>query len=490
MKSRGLMHRALYALAVLVALGICAAAVALLWIDRRATWDAAQASARNITGVLSADISRTLHVYDLSLQGMAERLREPGLDRLAPETLYRFLFDRPSAAEYLGAVVVLDKEGNIRYHSGSVDAPAGSFADRDFFQVHRDADDVGMYVSKPYRSRLREGDESIAISRRLSNSDGSFAGVVAGSLRLAYFRDRFAALSIGERDEISVFRNDGLVLLRAPYSLNDLGSDIGIALEFQQFLIRREGSFVGALSPDGVNRYYTFASIEDTPLIIDVAMDVDELLEPWNRRAWFIIPVTTALLLSVVALIVLFRREMTLRKAVETQLAIQAHTDGLTGLANRRAFDEALQREWQNARRERSPLSLLFLDADHFKRYNDRYGHQEGDQLLKRLALSLKKKARRPRDLVARYGGEEFVVLLPNTSRQRAAEIAENIRRTVAALKMPHEGADGGVVTLSVGVATAVPQADGTAASLVEAADAAVYRAKKAGRNRVAVAEA
>ncbi|WP_249278893.1 diguanylate cyclase [Achromobacter insolitus] len=199
---------------------------------------------------------------------------------------------------------------------------------------------------------------------------------------------------------------------------------------------------------------------------------------------------TTALLLSVVALIVLFRREMTLRKAVETQLAIQAHTDGLTGLANRRAFDEALQREWQNARRERSPLSLLFLDADHFKRYNDRYGHQEGDQLLKRLALSLKKKVRRPRDLVARYGGEEFVVLLPNTSRQRAAEIAENIRRTVAALKMPHEGADGGVVTISVGVATAVPQADGTAESLVEAADAAVYRAKKAGRNRVAVAEA
>ncbi|CAB3949519.1 Phytochrome-like protein cph2 [Achromobacter insolitus] len=110
--------------------------------------------------------------------------------------------------------------------------------------------------------------------------------------------------------------------------------------------------------------------------------------------------------------------------------------------------------------------------------------------MLKRLALSLKKKARRPRDLVARYGGEEFVVLLPNTSRQRAAEIAENIRRTVAALKMPHEGADGGVVTLSVGVATAVPQADGTAESLVEAADAAVYRAKKVGRNRVAVAEA
>ncbi|CAB5516564.1 hypothetical protein LMG26857_05641 [Achromobacter anxifer] len=490
MKSRGLVQRALYAVAVLVLIGICAAAVALLWIDRRATWEAAHASARNITGVLAADISRTLHVYDLSLQGMAERLREPGLDRLAPETLHRFLFDRPSTAEYLGAVVVLDRDGNIRYHSGALEPPAESFADRDFFQVHRDADDVGMYVSKPYRSRLRGGDESIAISRRLSNPDGSFAGVVGGSLRLAYFRDRFAALSIGERDEISVFRNDGLVLLRTPYSVQDMGSDIGMALDFQQFLIRREGSFVGALSPDGVNRYYTFASIADTPLIIDVALDVDELMEPWDRRALFIIPVTTALLLSVLALIVLFRREMRLRQAVETQLAVQAHTDGLTGLANRRAFDQALEREWQNARRERTPLSLLFLDADHFKRYNDRYGHQEGDQLLKTLAQALRKKARRPRDLAARYGGEEFVVLLPNTNRRRAAEIAEGIRQAVAALKVPHADAGTGIVTVSVGVASAIPQAEEAAASLVEAADAAVYQAKESGRNRVAVAGA
>jgi len=163
---------------------------------------------------------------------------------------------------------------------------------------------------------------------------------------------------------------------------------------------------------------------------------------------------------------------------VETQLAIQAHTDGLTGLANRRAFDEALEREWQNARREHVPLSLLFLDADHFKRYNDRYGHQQGDQLLVALARALKKKARRPRDLAARYGGEEFVVLLPNTSRQRATEIAESIRRAVAGLKVPHADAAAGIVTISVGVATAVPQADDTVASLVEAADAMVKAAK------------
>lgn len=490
MKSRRFVQHALYALAVLLAAGICAAAIALLWIDRRVTWEAAYVSARNITGVLSADIGRTVHLYDLSLQGVAERLGEPGMDSVDLPTRHRFLFDRSSTAEYLGAIVVVDKDGNIRYHSGALDPPAFNFSDRDFFQVHRDADDVGLYVSKPYHSRLRDGDESIAISRRLSNPDGSFAGIVGGSLRLAYFRDRFAALSIGERDEIAIFRNDGVVLLRNPYSLSDLGSDIGMALDFQQFLIRREGSFVGVLSPDGVNRLYTFATIEGTPLIVDVAMAVDEVLAPWVRRALLVVPVTAALFLSVVALIVLFRREMSLRQAVEAQLAAQAHTDGLTGIPNRRAFDEALAREWQDARRERTPLSLLFLDADHFKRYNDRHGHREGDELLKMLAFALKQKARRPRDLAARYGGEEFVVLLPDTSRERAVAVAESIRQAVAGLRVPHEDNEAGIVTVSIGVATAIPLADDTAAGLVVAADAAVYQAKEMGRNRVAVAGA
>lgn len=488
MKSRRFLHRALYALAVLLAAGICAASVALLWIDRRDTWEAARVSARNITGVLSADISRTVQFYDLSLQGVMERLAEPGLENLARATRQRFLFDRSSTAEYLGAIVVTDKDGNIRYHSGSLEPPTLNFADRDFFQVHRDAGDVGLYVSKPYHSRLREGDESITISRRLSNPDGSFAGIVGGSLRLAYFRDRLAALSIGEGDEITIFRNDGVVLLRNPYSLSDLGSNIGMSPDFQQFLVRREGSFVGVLSPDGINRLYTFDAIEDTPLILDVAMDVDEVFEPWTRRAVLVVAVTAALFLSVMALIVLFRREMRLRQAVEAQLAAQAQTDGLTGMPNRRAFDEALAREWRDARREQTPLSLLFLDADNFKRYNDRYGHPEGDELLKVMALALKQKARRPRDLAARYGGEEFVVLLPDTGRERAAAVAESIRQTIAGLRVPHEASEAGIVTVSVGVATAIPRADESAAGLAAAADAALYQAKHAGRNRVAVA--
>lgn len=485
MTSRGFLHRTLYALAGLVAIGICAAAVALLWIDRRLTWESAYTAGHNLTGVLAADISRTLHLYGLSLQGVVERLREPGIELVKGEALRRFLFDRSSSAEYLGAIGVLDENGNLRYASMDIGPSDRNFSGWDYFQVHRDADDVGLYVSRPYRSPLRGGDESVAISRRLSHPDGSFAGVVVGSLRLAYFRDRFATLSIGERDAITVFRNDGVVLVRNPYSLSDMGREFEFPQDFQQFLVGRESAFVGSLSPDGVKRLHTFVRIDDTPLVINVALAVDDILEPWVRRAALVVPVTLALFLSVMAQIVLFRREMRLRRAFEAQLEMQAKTDGLTAIPNRRTFDETLAREWQSARRDGYPLSLLFLDADQFKRYNDRYGHQEGDELLKAMAATFKKNARRPRDLAARYGGEEFVVLLPNTSRQRAIGIAETIRRAILELGFPHPDNDGGVVTVSIGVATAVPKAGEEPSALVEAADAAVYQAKKSGRNRV-----
>ncbi|WP_369815875.1 GGDEF domain-containing protein [Achromobacter sp. 2789STDY5608615] len=260
-------------------------------------------------------------------------------------------------------------------------------------------------------------------------------------------------------------------------------------MDFQQFLIRREGVFVGVLAPDGINRLYTFGGVPGTPLVVDVAMAVDDVLEPWVRRAMLIIPITLALFASVMAQIVLYRRETRLREAVERQLEREAQTDGLTGIANRRTFDEALAREWASAGRDGQPLSLLFLDADRFKLYNDRYGHQEGDQLLKMLALTLRGKARRPRDLAARYGGEEFVALLPDTARARAIDIAEHIRQAVVGLRAQHEDNEGGIVTVSIGVATMVPRAGEDAAALVEAADAAVYRAKETGRNRVVAAD-
>lgn len=163
--------------------------------------------------------------------------------------------------------------------------------------------------------------------------------------------------------------------------------------------------------------------------------------------------------------------------------------DGLTGIANRRQFDEALSREWRRCLRAREPLSLLMADVDFFKQYNDGYGHQAGDECLKAVAEALRDQLRRPADIVARYGGEEFAAILPDTGPEGAMRVAEAMRAAVQALGLPHEGSTFGVVTVSIGLATLSPQLSEGMPRLLSAADWALYEAKRHGRNCVQAAE-
>jgi len=183
-------------------------------------------------------------------------------------------------------------------------------------------------------------------------------------------------------------------------------------------------------------------------------------------------------------------RDMTDQKRAETALKTLAAKDGLTGLANRRAFDQALESEWLRGQRSRKPLSLLFVDVDHFKLFNDRHGHQSGYECLRAVAAIVGAQALRPADLAARYGGEEFAIILPETDGAGALDVAENIRKAVMDLRIAHGAARAGNhVTLSVGVATQVPDLDMGPDCLLGQADQALYAAKRLGRNRVAAAE-
>ena len=159
--------------------------------------------------------------------------------------------------------------------------------------------------------------------------------------------------------------------------------------------------------------------------------------------------------------------------------------DGLTGIANRRRFDEALETEWRRGRREGTELSLLLIDVDFFKRYNDHYGHLAGDDCLRRVAAALKSSAHRAADLVARYGGEEFCILMGHTDAPGAAQVAETARRAIEELAIAHARSDAAsVVTISLGSATLTPGNDFEGESLIKLADGALYQAKKDGRNR------
>jgi diguanylate cyclase len=178
-----------------------------------------------------------------------------------------------------------------------------------------------------------------------------------------------------------------------------------------------------------------------------------------------------------------------LRLALETanqRLKRLVAVDALTGIANRRHFDRALERELRRARREQLPISLIFLDLDEFKRFNDTYGHARGDEVLRQVAQTLDETFRRGGDLVARYGGEEFAVILPGVDGRRAALYAERLRRRVWRLSIGYDASDvSDRVTISGGVATVEPPNVSTPDELLHAADQALYRAKCLGRNRI-----
>lgn len=166
-------------------------------------------------------------------------------------------------------------------------------------------------------------------------------------------------------------------------------------------------------------------------------------------------------------------------------LKVAAFTDSLTGVPNRRSFDETLRARWRDGIREETPLGCLLVDIDYFKPFNDRYGHDAGDRCLKRVAAALSDVVHRDIDCAARYGGEEFAVVLPNTSSAGALYIAELIRQEVNDLAIPHEGAPLGVVTVSVGATSVTPTTEALPVELVRRADQALYAAKEHGRNRV-----
>ncbi|MEB0077034.1 PleD family two-component system response regulator [Pseudomonas sp. CCI3.2] len=178
------------------------------------------------------------------------------------------------------------------------------------------------------------------------------------------------------------------------------------------------------------------------------------------------------------------------QQLLDTNLVLQRlmNSDGLTGLSNRRHFDEYLELEWRRAAREQTQMSLLMIDVDYFKAYNDSFGHLEGDEALRSVAKAIRGSCARPSDLPARYGGEEFALVLPNTSPGGARLLAEKLRHTVTALAIPHNSpVPGSTLSISIGLATMIPQPGSNSRQLIQEADQGLYSAKNNGRNQVVV---
>jgi diguanylate cyclase (GGDEF)-like protein len=475
----------------LTAMGLIGVMSVMLVELRRDAWHRGETTAENLVHVIRQDLERTIETYDLSLQGVVEGLARPDIVTMAPDLRKLVLFDRSLDARFLGVIIVLDIDGNVVLQSDKLDHQVLNNADRDYFQAQRDRPDIGLFLSQPYLSRI-SGEPVIALSRRVSKPDGSFAGVVAGTLKLAYFRDLLGKLQIGPTSAINLYKRDGTLLMREPYSVDVIRKNIAGSETYRLLTARRSGSFVARAALDNVERLYAFSHLTAAPIFVDVALGVDEMLATWRLEAVLVGASVLVLCLTMIVLMARSEREVRRRTIAEAslndaiaELARLAETDGLTGLANRRQFDRVLETEMRRAHRQANSIALVMLDVDWFKPFNDRYGHQAGDTALKTIATCIAASLRRPGDVGCRIGGEEFAIILPDTDERGAKEVARVVQMAIAARRIEHGGSAPGIVTASIGIACLKPGAHNTPEALYRAADGALYQAKTSGRNTI-----
>ena len=450
---------------------------------------------------------------------------------LDPDDCNHYLASLAGNIPWIRALSVADTDGRIRCssHARSIGLNIG---DRPHF--HQALQSRAFTLSDYLISRLHEPPTLIATLPAL-RADGAAAGVVLAAINLEWIGE--LAASATERSGASVLLVDGGGTLTAASAnlANAVGKRFADTALVRDMLAHDEGTLTTA-GLDGVQRIFAYVRVPWTNARLAVGLDQEAVQAGINREIG-IGYLQLALIGALVLMVVWFGGEhlivRPIRSLVRTvarfgrgDLQVRAHEerwvaefeplaaafddmadklanreeelrianqhleelaslDGLTGLANRRGFDRELRLAWERAAERREPMALMMIDIDHFKLYNDRYGHVAGDTCLRAVGETLSLVTLEEAVLVARYGGEEFALLLPGLDLARAAALAEEARKAIEDLMINHAQSPSGLVTISIGVEALVPERGRPAAELVEAADTALYAAKRGGRNTV-----
>lgn len=470
------------------------------WSARQSRLAENAVSTSNMARALAAQAESTVRIVDTVLSGVVERVEKDGMTPAALERLRSHMRNMSLHVRELHGLFVYDADGS--WLVTSLERPlVGNNADREYFQHHLQHRSRDLHIGKPIRSRS-SGVWILPVSRRLEHPDGSFAGVALGTIRIDYFASLYDSFDVGKEGVVLLLRDDGTLIYRRPFNEKMIGSSIAKGPVYRMYKSSGPvGTAMLRAQIDGIVRLYSYRHLESLPLIVATAQSKKDILSEWQHSTLLMTGATVLVVLLLAGVGARLVRQIMIRDQLEAELRIaeehlqernQALTvlatrDGLTGLANRRHFEETLRLELKRAGRTGAPLSLVLLDVDFFKKYNDLYGHVAGDDCLRQVAAALRDGLARPNDLAARYGGEEFAIVLPATGQVGARYLAERLRVAIMDLGIAHAGNPPGVVTISAGTCSwhAAPGQDDDAEAFVRRADALLYRAKAEGRNRV-----
>lgn len=489
--------------AVTLLVAVCLSMVAIViweaWSSRQYHLHDKEVVMSNLAQTLASQAQATIKQADTLLFTLVDRLEHDGVDqsRLPP-----LLNAQRSELSQLHGLFIFDENGQWLANSNGAGQTGVNNSDREYFIFHRDNPSRGPHIGPSIKSRS-SGEWIMTVSRRLNHPDGSFAGVALATIYLSHFLQLYDSIDMGSNGVITLIADNASIIIRRPFKEADIGSSLARSPLFTQLLPKGDAGTATITSViDGVERVTGYRRVEGYPLIVFVALNKDEVLASWRKETLLSAGIVT-LLLSVLGvlgfrLIKLMKQQNLVQvelldtqdKLLEVNRNLEglALKDALTGLANRRQFDAFIDAEMGRARRSQTELALLMIDVDHFKPFNDRYGHLAGDECLRKVGAIITDNIKRPGDLAARYGGEEFAVVLPGTDYVGAFLVAEKIRRAVLQATIAHNDSPEGAVTVSVGVCASNGASQVRSEDLIGAADKALYVAKASGRNMSVIA--
>lgn len=484
--------------AVLFVATVCLCLCGLLYLQleqsRRHDLNQAQVASSNLTRAMAQQAEDTFMKADLVLTSLVDWIQVDGFGPALRPRLQKTFARRVQALEELHGILLFDQKGQWIVTSFDRLPRGPGVADREYFKFHQQNVTSVAHIGAAIRSR-ENGEWIIPISKRINDKNGQFHGVLLAGIKMSYFDQFFKSFSLDDNGSMFMALTDGTLLARRPFVESQIGTSLARNEIFQTLLPQASsGNAMFTSVVDGVVRLFGYRQLEAYPLVVSAASSRDSILAGWYDTAFRSGLIVALVMLGVTLFGWVFLRqvrvgeqvEADLRKAQEALELIATH-DSLTGLANRRLFERALDVEFGRGARQSSALSLIMLDIDYFKRYNDTYGHVVGDHCLAQVARAVKGCCHRKADLAVRYGGEEFAVLLPDTDIHGAMTIAEQIRRSVMDKNISHTGSATGYVTVSLGCYSFVPTGRDSMEVFIQRADAALYQAKHAGRNRSAV---